>query len=135
LYNAQSRNGNPPVLANRHSETFFRSWRGPDLILLDLGGPAGEGFVVLPRFETLMNTATIRIIVVRSRTSVGNPYKPVDMPISLKTSNETLDIASPEPTPPLRYRRQCSRDFVPRTARFYFSALSAALGRCISMLK
>jgi|ERR1700688_684675 DNA-binding response OmpR family regulator len=88
----------------------------PDLILLDLGLPAGDGFVVLQRLGMLINTGTIPIIVVSSRTPIGNRdaalkagavayiHKPVDIPILLKAINEALGIApldSPPPAPPL----------------------------------
>jgi len=88
----------------------------PDLILLDLGLPAGDGFVVLQRLSMLMNTGTIPVIVLSSRTPIANRdaalkagaiaylHKPVDMPILLKTINEALGIAppdSPQPPPPL----------------------------------
>jgi DNA-binding response OmpR family regulator len=83
----------------------------PDLILLDLGLPAGDGFVVLQRLGMLINTGTIPIIVVSSRTPIGNReaalkagavayiHKPVDIPILLKAINEALGISLPEPSP------------------------------------
>jgi DNA-binding response OmpR family regulator len=84
----------------------------PDLILLDLGLPAGDGFVVLQRLGMLINTGTIPIIVVSSRTPIGNRdaalkagavayiHKPVDMPILLKAINDALGIAPPDSPPP-----------------------------------
>jgi DNA-binding response OmpR family regulator len=83
----------------------------PDLILLDLGLPAGDGFVVLERLAMLINTGTIPIIVVSSRPPLGNRdaalkagaiayiHKPVDMPVLLKTINEALGLSPPEPPP------------------------------------
>jgi len=38
----------------------------PDLVLLDLEIPAGDGFVVMKRLQTLLPTATIPIVVVSS---------------------------------------------------------------------
>ena len=84
----------------------------PDLILLDLGLPAGDGFVVLQRLGMLINTGTIPIIVVSSRTPIGNRdaalkagavayiHKPVDIPILLKAINDALGIAPPDSPPP-----------------------------------
>jgi DNA-binding response OmpR family regulator len=84
----------------------------PDLILLDLGLPAGDGFVVLQRLQMLLNTGTIPVIVVSSRTPIGNRdaalkagaiayiHKPVNMPILLKAINEALGISPSEPPLP-----------------------------------
>jgi DNA-binding response OmpR family regulator len=84
----------------------------PDLILLDLGLPAGDGFVVLERLRMLINTGTIPIIVVSSRTPLGNRdaalkagaiayiHKPVDMAVLLKTINEALGLSPSEPPEP-----------------------------------
>jgi DNA-binding response OmpR family regulator len=81
----------------------------PDLILLDLGLPAGDGFVVLERLGMLINTGTIPIIVVSSRTPLGNRdaalkagaiayiHKPVDMSVLLKAIHEALGLSPPEP--------------------------------------
>ena len=83
----------------------------PDLILLDLGLPAGDGFVVLQRLGMLINTGTIPIIVVSSRTPIGNRdaalkagavayiHKPVDIPVLLEAINEALGIPSPDSPP------------------------------------
>jgi two-component system cell cycle response regulator DivK len=84
----------------------------PDLIVLDLGIPAGDGFVVLQRLQMLLNTGTIPVIVLSSRTPIGNRdaalkagaiayiHKPVDMPVLLKTINDALGISPPDPSPP-----------------------------------
>jgi len=84
----------------------------PDLIILDLGLPAGDGFVVLQRLQMLLNTNIIPIIVLSSRTPVGNRdaslkagaiayyQKPVDMDVLIKTINETLGLSAPDPEPP-----------------------------------
>ncbi|HKN76452.1 MAG TPA: response regulator [Candidatus Acidoferrum sp.] len=85
----------------------------PDLIVLDLGIPAGDGFVVLQRLSMLINTGTIPIIVLSSRTPIGNRdaalkagaiayiHKPVDIPVLLKTINDALGLSSPDSPPPL----------------------------------
>jgi DNA-binding response OmpR family regulator len=88
----------------------------PDLIVLDLGIPAGDGFVVLQRLSMLINTGTIPVIVLTSRTPIGNRdaarkagavayiHKPVDVPVLLKAIDDALGIPStdalPQPPPP-----------------------------------
>ena len=100
------------VVAARDGLTAISTARKeqPDLILLDLGLPAGDGFVVLERLGMLINTGTIPIIVVSSRTPLGNRdaalkagaiayiHKPVDMSVLLKAINEALGLP-PEPPP------------------------------------
>lgn len=44
----------------------------PDLIILDLGLPAGDGFVVLERFRSNMHLSLIPVIVVSARDIRGN---------------------------------------------------------------
>jgi len=80
----------------------------PDLILLDLGLPAGDGFSVLQRLQMLISTNTIPVIVVSSRDAKTNTdaalkagaiayfQKPVDVEALLKTISEALGIAVPE---------------------------------------
>lgn len=84
----------------------------PDLVVLDLGIPAGDGFVVMQRLQSLINTGTIPIIVLSSRTPIGNRdaalkagaiayiHKPLDMPLLLKTINDALGLSPAEPPAP-----------------------------------
>jgi DNA-binding response OmpR family regulator len=76
----------------------------PDVILLDLGLPAGDGFIVLQRLQLIIQTATIPVIVVSARTPVGNKeaalkagavaylQKPVDIDALLRAIREALGI-------------------------------------------
>jgi|SRR5580704_2812658 DNA-binding response OmpR family regulator len=50
----------------------------PDLILLDLGLPAGGGFVVMERLKMIPSIAIIPIIVVSARDGLGNQKRALD---------------------------------------------------------
>lgn len=50
----------------------------PDLIILDLGLPAGDGFVVMERLQKVLFLAVIPIIVVSARNGLGNQKRAFD---------------------------------------------------------
>jgi DNA-binding response OmpR family regulator len=50
----------------------------PDLILLDLGLPAGGGFVVMERLKMIPSIAIIPVIVVSARDGLGNQKRALD---------------------------------------------------------
>jgi CheY-like chemotaxis protein len=82
---ADVRLGYQILLKANHYETFFAvdsttaiseaRKQQPDLILLDLGLPAGDGFIVLERFHANPNLALIPVIVVSARDVQGNREK------------------------------------------------------------
>jgi DNA-binding response OmpR family regulator len=79
---ADVRLGYQILLKANHYDTFFAAdgtaaiSEGhkvqPDLILLDLGLPAGDGFVVLERLKTNLQLAVTPVIVVSGRDLSGN---------------------------------------------------------------
>lgn len=108
------------VVAARDGMTAISTARKeqPDLILLDLGLPAGDGFTVLRRLQMLINTNTIPVIVVSSRDAktttdaalkagaIAYFQKPVDLDALLRTISEALGLplppvpsSSPPPSP------------------------------------
>jgi two-component system KDP operon response regulator KdpE len=50
----------------------------PDLIILDLGLPAGDGFTVMERLKQIPFLAIIPIIVVSARNGLGNQKRAYD---------------------------------------------------------
>jgi len=50
----------------------------PDLIILDLGLPAGDGFTVMERLKQIPSLAVIPIIVVSARDGLGNQKRACD---------------------------------------------------------
>jgi DNA-binding response OmpR family regulator len=50
----------------------------PDLVLLDLGLPAGDGYVVLNRLRSLPSSSTIPIIVLSARDPATDRQKALD---------------------------------------------------------
>ena len=79
---ADVRLGYRVLLKANHYDTFFAAdstsavsearKHKPDLIILDLGLPAGEGFIVLERFRANTHLAVIPVIVVSARDLQGN---------------------------------------------------------------
>ena len=79
---ADVRLGYQVLLKANHYDTYFAGdssaavsearKQQPDLIILDLGLPAGDGFIVLERFRGNMNLAVVPVIVVSGRDLHGN---------------------------------------------------------------
>jgi DNA-binding response OmpR family regulator len=79
---ADVRLGYNVLLKAHHYDTFFAAdslsaisearKHEPDLIILDLGLPAGDGFIVLGRFQALTNLSMTPVIVVSARDAHGN---------------------------------------------------------------
>lgn len=106
------RHGMHVRLKANHYDTFFAGdaissmaearKNEPDLIILDLGLPAGDGFVVMERLKTIPALAVIPIIVVSARDVLANKeralkagaraflQKPVDNAELLKVIRQTL---------------------------------------------
>jgi CheY-like chemotaxis protein len=73
--------------ANRY-ETFFAAdafsavtearKQRPDLIILDLGLPAGDGFTVMERLKQIPFLAVIPVVVVSARDGLGNQKRAFD---------------------------------------------------------
>ena len=82
----------------------------PDLILLDLGMPSGDGFVVLEMLRTDEPSESIPIIVLSGRDRAGNKsralnagalmflQKPVENTHLLAAISQALHIPVPSPT-------------------------------------
>jgi DNA-binding response OmpR family regulator len=76
------------LLNAHHYDTFFTSdslsavsgarQHQPDLMILDLGLPAGDGFAVLERFRANTSLAAIPIIVVSARDLHGNKERALE---------------------------------------------------------
>lgn len=79
---ADVRLGYQVLLKANHYDTFFAAdsvsavsearLHHPELIILDLGLPAGDGFIVLERFRANTNLSVIPVIVVSARDLHGN---------------------------------------------------------------
>ena len=76
-------------LKANHYDTFFAGdaissiaearLHEPDLIILDLGLPAGDGFVVMERLKKLPNLAVIPVIVVSARDVRANKARSIEL--------------------------------------------------------
>ena len=85
---ADVRLGYQILLKANHYETCFAAdslsaisearKQQPDLILLDLGLPAGDGFVVMERLRTNLHLALIPVLVVSARDERTNRQRALD---------------------------------------------------------
>jgi DNA-binding response OmpR family regulator len=50
----------------------------PDLVILDLGLPAGDGFVVLERLRNLANRTPVPVIVLSAKSPIDNKARSLD---------------------------------------------------------
>jgi DNA-binding response OmpR family regulator len=50
----------------------------PDLVILDLGLPAGDGFVVLERLRNLANRTAVPVIVLSAKSPIDNKARSLD---------------------------------------------------------
>ncbi|HON48120.1 MAG TPA: response regulator [Kiritimatiellia bacterium] len=96
-------NGYEVLFASDGTTAFTQACKiRPDLIFLDLGLPAGDGFKVIEWLSGMVTTAVIPVIVLSGRVPEGNServlrmgakaffQKPVDNDILLKTIREVL---------------------------------------------
>jgi DNA-binding response OmpR family regulator len=75
-------------LKANHYETFYAAdaiscmaearKNEPDLVILDVGLPAGDGFVVMERFKAVPSLASIPVIVVSGRDNRANQKRAVE---------------------------------------------------------
>jgi DNA-binding response OmpR family regulator len=85
---ADVRLGYSVLLKAHHYDTYFAADSlsavsegrkvQPDLIILDLGLPGGDGFVVLKRFQGIPNLAVVPVIVVSARDVRGNKERALE---------------------------------------------------------
>jgi len=85
---ADVRLGYQVLLKANHYDTCFASdalsaisearKQQPDMIILDLGLPAGDGFVVMDRLRANLNLAMIPILVVSARDARTNHQRALD---------------------------------------------------------
>ncbi len=86
--NADIRLGMHLRLKANHYETFFAAdafaavaearKQRPDLVILDLGLPAGDGFTVMERLRQIPFLAVVPVIVVSARDGLGNQRRAYD---------------------------------------------------------
>ena len=108
------------LLKANHYDTFFAvdsvsavseaRKHQPDLIILDLGLPAGDGFIVLERLKGYTHLAVIPVIVVSARDLHGNKARALQAGAKAFVQkpwndNELLELISEllGPTPQLRF--------------------------------
>ena len=97
---ADVRLGYHVLLKANHYDTFFAAdslsaisearKHQPDLIILDLGLPAGDGFIVLDRFRANTYLSIIPVIVVSARAIHGNKERALKAGASRSTSRSRM---------------------------------------------
>ena len=97
----------------------------PDLIILDLGLPAGDGFIVMDRLKQMHSLALIPVIVVSARDVRANQeralkagakaflQKPVDDAELLAVIRKTLGEPDSPPGPPVSGQKNSCSVVVP----------------------
>jgi two-component system KDP operon response regulator KdpE len=111
-------------LQANHYDTFFAvdaissmteaQKHPPDLILLDLGLPGGDGFKVMERFKEIPSLAVVPIIIVTGRTGPENRARAMkagakaflEKPVENDKLLAVIQRALGEPTEPERRFRQ-----------------------------
>jgi CheY-like chemotaxis protein len=66
------------LLAGDGHAALREAQQRPDLIVLDLGLPAGDGFTVLERLQAIPHLSTIPVVVVSARDVHGNKERALE---------------------------------------------------------
>lgn len=103
LLNARLRQGSydTAVATDGMSALVVARREQPDLIVLDLGLPAGDGFTVMERMRAITSLADVPVVVITARDAATNREKAesfgavafVEKPIDFDQLLETIDAA------------------------------------------